>query len=189
MNDAITRYEFDGNKIPKNVNDEFMNMTTEQIREAMDLGRSSMVTVLFNLTNDFNKASAIRAHSAFLGNDVYLVGKRRLDRRGTVGAHHYNDIYHTPDFDILYDLLRSEGYAIWAVDNTPELNPQTVAKADFPEKVAFIYGEETNGVPFEVAQKCDGVLYIPQPGAMPRSINVSQAAAVIMYEYNRRFGA
>jgi 23S rRNA (guanosine2251-2'-O)-methyltransferase len=58
-------------------------------------------------------------------------------------------------------------------------------KADLPAKCAIVLGNEGAGVSRLVADLCDGALSIPMAGHVD-SLNVSAAAAVLMYEYRRR---
>lgn len=185
MTIELLQYDDSGNT-PTNIESRFAGMTTAQIREVMDSDRSPMVNVCMNLTSDFNKSSVIRAHSAFLGSDVYIVGKRRYDRRGTVGAHHYVPIFHSETLAPVVDKLHEDGYTVFAVDNTPEFNPVPVYDAALPAKSAFIYGEEQAGLSVDDVALCDSAIYIPMYGGVPRSLNVAQAAAVMMGEYCRR---
>ena len=159
---VISEITYKGNQKPYNVHDYLRNLSVEEINSFLDKDRSPMVSVCLNLTNDFNKASIIRAANAFLGSEVYMIGKRRYDKRGAVGTYHYEHIKHCSEF-----------------------NPQNVYDAEIPEKVAFVYGEEGSGIPADIIKECDMMLYIPQYGSV-RSLNVSQAAAVMMSEYNRR---
>lgn len=183
---TIERKMFEDNgRIPVNVLDKFHNLTTEQVRNALESGRSPMVSVCMNLTHDFNKSSVIRAHNAFLGGDLYLVGKRSFDRRGTVGMHHYENIFHADNLEEVVEKLRENSYTVFAVDNTPEFDPHVVYDVEIPERSAFVYGEEQRGLSKDSVDLCDTSVYIPQYGCV-RSMNVSQAAAVMMSEYNRR---
>lgn len=179
-------YTFDNSGMTsKNVMDDFINMNTDCIREELDKGRSQMISVCMNLTSDFNKASVIRSNNAFLGNEVILVGKRRFDRRGTVGTHHYENIVHSYDIDEVFEYLRINDYTTFAVDNTPSLNPEVIYDVYMPEKSAFFYGEEQQGLSEEIASRCDKAIYIPQYGSV-RSVNVASAASIVMSEYTRR---
>ena len=182
---VISEITYKGNQKPYNVHDYLRNLSVEEINSFLDKDRSPMVSVCLNLTNDFNKASIIRAANAFLGSEVYMIGKRRYDKRGAVGTYHYEHIKHCAEFGPVAEHLRQNGYTLVAVDNIPEFNPQNVYDAEIPEKVAFIYGEEGSGIPADIIKECDMMLYIPQYGSV-RSLNVSQAAAVMMSEYNRR---
>jgi len=182
---AITAFDYSTDRVATNVQEQFLNMEAAQIREALEGDRSHLVNVCMNLTSDFNKASVIRASNAFLCRETIIVGRRKIDRRGTVGMHHFELIKHADTLEEVIEYLHDEGYTVYAVDNTAELHPKSVYNAILPSKSAFVYGEEQQGLTLEQASLCDGALYIPQRGAA-RSLNVSQAAAVMMGEYTRQ---
>lgn len=54
-----------------------------------------------------------------------------------------------------------------------------------PADVAFIVGSERDGLSNALLQQCDMVVYIPVPGPT-RSLNVSHAAAVALFEWQRQ---
>ena len=99
--------------------------------------------------------------------------------------HHFEVMKHADSLEEGVEHLHSEGYTVYAVDNTPALQPAVVYDVELPEKSAFVYGEEQRGLALEEAALCDAAIYIPQRGAV-RSLNVAQAAAVIMAEYTRQ---
>ena len=169
----------------RNVKDEYRSMFNDEISADIDTKRVPMVSVCMNLTSDFNKASIIRANNAFAGSDVIIAGKKKFDRRGTVGSHHYEHLRHHNDVNVIIDALKEDGYTLFAVDNTPEFNPQVIYDFKFPQKSAFFYGEEQKGLDTDVVAQCDHCIYIPQFGSV-RSINVAQAASVVMSEYSRQ---
>lgn len=169
----------------RNVIDYYAAWETVAIRDDLDSKRSPLVNVCMNLTNDFNKSTVIRNNNAFCGRKVVLVGKRRLDKRGTVGTHHYEYIEHSIDIAPVITALKDEGYIVYAVDNIEGYEPQCVYDADLPEKTAFIYGEEMLGLSADVIEMCDGMLYIPQQGSV-RSLNVGTVSGIMMSEYARR---
>lgn len=53
-------------------------------------------------------------------------------------------------------------------------------------KSAFVYGSECDGLPQEIIDKCDEMIFIRQDGSI-RSLNVAQAAACVCCEYSRRY--
>lgn len=186
---SITKYAV-ANEIDStnaNVIELYKSWTTEEIRADLQENRSSMVNVCMNFTSDFNKSSTIRSSNAFLGRAVYIVGKRRYDRRGTVGMHHYENVYHAETLLEVIELLKSDGYTVLAVDNQEQYSPVSLWDAELPEKTAFVYGEEQRGLAAEEIELCDGMVFINQRGAV-RSLNVAQAAACVMSEYVRRHG-
>lgn len=184
-------YEFDdtGNT-PTNVADEFVGMTTEEIRRKVEDSAGESITICMNLTSDFNKSAILRTHTALGGSDFYIVGKRRFDRRGTVGTHHYSPVHHALTLRPVIDELHARGYTVYAVDNVPAFEPTPVWDVSFPDRSAFLFGEERNGLSPESVEECDRSAFIPMNGIAPRSLNVGHAAAIIIGEYARqhRFG-
>jgi tRNA G18 (ribose-2'-O)-methylase SpoU len=53
------------------------------------------------------------------------------------------------------------------------------------QKVAFILGNEINGVDQDVIDVCDGVIEIPQTG-YKHSLNISIAAGIVSWEVYRQ---
>ena len=76
-----------------------------------------------------------------------------------------------------------EGKTIVAVETAD--NATCVYDTELPENVAFIVGSESHGLSDELLSQCDMVVYIPVPGPT-RSLNVSHAAAVALFEWQRQ---
>lgn len=82
-----------------------------------------------------------------------------------------------------YDSLRKEGFKIYATHL--DTGYKNLYNVDLTEKVAIVMGNEHRGVSDEAAELADGLIYIPMHG-MVQSLNVSVAAAVILYEAKRQ---
>lgn len=183
----------------RNVVDEFKGMSDDFIRLELQKRRTPMVSVALNLSHDFNKSACMRAHNAHAGKEFIFLNKpneqipdstegtKRWDKRGSVGAYNYESVRHLSItyWKELFEELRADGYTIYAVDNTVGYNPKPIYDAVLPERSAFIYGEEGLGISAEMIEACDEMIYIPQFGSV-RSLNISQAAATVMYEYSRQ---
>ena len=155
-----------------------------------------MITVLQNLTHDFNKATAVRNHNAFSGREIVFLnpdnpmdsnnpeGAKKWNKTGAVGAQHYEHISHHRilDYQELFDQWHAEGYVIYAVDNTPGYELHNVFQVEFPKKSVFLFGEEQIGLADELIKAADQMIYIPQTGSV-RSLNVSVAHGVIAALY------
>ena len=76
-----------------------------------------------------------------------------------------------------------EGKTIVAIETAD--NATCIYDTPLPENVAFIVGSERNGLSDELLRQCDMVVYIPVPGPT-RSLNVSHAAAVALFEWQRQ---
>ena len=64
-------------------------------------------------------------------------------------------------------------------------NATCIYDTPLPENAAFIVGSESHGLSEELLKQCDLVVYIPVPGPT-RSLNVSHAAAVALFEWQRQ---
>jgi tRNA G18 (ribose-2'-O)-methylase SpoU len=80
--------------------------------------------------------------------------------------------------------LKERGYKVLAIEQT-EGSIMLDQYGDKHLPTAFVFGNEVDGVTDEVIQVCDGVIEIPQWG-MKHSLNISVAAAVVMWEFVRK---
>ena len=184
----ITQYSFgmDYQGSNRNVKDIYKNWANEEIRADLQGNRSEMVHVFQNLQQDFNKASAIRSHNAFLGKEIYIVGRKRFNKMGCVGTNHYETAFYAETLKEVIDKLHNEGYTVFAVDNIIDYHPENLFDVQFPIKSAFVYGEENAGLSLDDIELCDRMIYIQQYGSV-RSLNVASAASIIMYEYTKQY--
>lgn len=185
----ITQYSFGLNTHASknnNVKDIWKTWSCEEIRADLQPNRSAMINICQNLTSDFNKGTIIRSHNAFLGKSVYMIGKRKYDKRGAVGTYHLETVYHADTFEEVFTLLKSQGYLILAVDNIEKYNPIALNKIRLPYSTAFVYGEENAGLDEKTIKMCDAMVYIKNIGSV-RSMNVGCAASCCMYEYSKQW--
>jgi len=82
-----------------------------------------------------------------------------------------------------YQKLHEEGYAIYATHL--EEAAKGPYEIDMTKKIAFVVGNEHEGVSMEAARLADGIIQIPMFG-MIQSLNVSVATAVILFEAVRQ---
>ena len=76
----------------RNVIDKYKSMTDDQIREDLSKNKNPIAVCMEHWNGDFNIATLIRNANAFNVEKVFYLGKKKIDRRGTVGTHHYVDI-------------------------------------------------------------------------------------------------
>ena len=76
-----------------------------------------------------------------------------------------------------------EGKTIIAIETAD--NATCIYDTQLPEDVAFVLGSESHGLNENLLAQCDTVVYIPVPGPT-RSLNVSHAAAVALFEWLRQ---
>ncbi len=75
------------------------------------------------------------------------------------------------------------GKSIVAIETTDDAT--CIYDTQLPADAAFIVGSESQGIREELLNQCDMVVYIPVPGPT-RSLNVSHAAAVALFEWQRQ---
>jgi TrmH family RNA methyltransferase len=80
------------------------------------------------------------------------------------------------------NLLKKEGYSVIATDVR---NGRGVWEMEWPQKLALLMGNEAWGIPEEEEGLADEVVSVPVFGRA-ESLNVAAAAAVILYEVERR---
>lgn len=88
------------------------------------------------------------------------------------------------------DHLHDRGFRIWAAHPGDEgASPEQAAldyrEVDYTQPVALLFGQEKDGVTEQALERVDGRLVIPMEG-MVASLNVSVAAALVLYEARRQ---
>ena len=115
----------------------------------------------------------------FLGNeDEHRLGKVR---RAAASSRDNIRWYFSEESDLRK--IVPEGKQIVAIETAD--NASCIYDTQLPENVAFIVGSESHGLSEELLAQCDMVVYIPVPGPT-RSLNVSHAAAVALFEWQRQ---
>jgi len=79
-----------------------------------------------------------------------------------------------------------EDYRIVAFETVPDAT--NIYEYTFPEKVAFIVGNEVNGISDRLLELAHDKVYIPVPGVIS-SLNVSHSLAVAVFEWLRQMNS
>ena len=169
----------------RNVIDHYHYWKHEAIIADLDAKRNNFTVICSNLYNDFNIATVIRNANAFLAKKVVLYGAKQYDRRGTVGTHHYTHFKHTKTLSELDDEIKSirdsnTSVKIIGIDNIPGASPINSYTWDSNTHYILVFGQEQVGLPQELIDICDDILYIKQYGSV-RSLNVGTASGIAMY--------
>lgn len=178
-----------------NVRDEYKGLSFEQLRSICHKEQLPFAACILNITGELNVGMIIRSASLLGAQKIFLIGRRKYDKRSTVGAQHYLDVERidgldTPtsiDSDLVINKIQQEGYDPVAVEGPNQYQtPVNVRDIDwwneFPDSPpCLIFGSESDGIPGRVLQKCRMTVCIQQFGVL-RSFNVSSAASIVMYE-------
>ena len=168
-------------------NDELLRKTPEEFKEAL---KTPLILVLDNVRSLNNVGSVFRTADSFLLESVYLCGitgtppnkdiqKTALGATDTVHWKHFNNTLEA------VAELKKIGFKVYAIEQAEHSLMLHNFKMEKNFKVAFILGNEINGVAQEVIDACDGVIEIPQTG-FKHSLNISIAAGIVSWEVYRQ---
>jgi len=171
-----------------NVADVYKNNSYQKNVEICRKDRLPFSVGTINITGELNVGMMIRSACLFGAEKFYTFGRKKYDKRSTVGAENYLDIVQytyddpmTADESILYDLkqLQNKHQIILCETDGSELGADhNWEKFDSP---LFLFGSESFGIPENISQEFIKVS-IPQRGVL-RSFNVSAAMNIIIWDY------
>jgi tRNA G18 (ribose-2'-O)-methylase SpoU len=142
--------------------------------------------VLDNIRSMNNVGSMFRTSDAFLVKTMYLCGitacpPHRDITKTAIGAEnsvHWE--YHKNTMDVIQQ-LKNEGYFIYAIEQA--IGSVSLRDIEYPNQpIAFVMGNEIDGVQQEVIDNCDACLEIPQLGTK-HSFNVAVTCGMILWDY------
>ena len=163
-------------------------LTVEEFKEQAKL---PLVLVLDNVRSGLNVGSIFRTADAFTVQKVLLCGitaqpPHREILKTALGSTDSVEWTYFQDTMAGIRALKSEGYLVFAVEQTSD----KVWLQDFTpqpgQKYAFVFGNEVEGVDEQALALCDGVVEIPQFGTK-HSLNVAVAAGIVVWEVARKW--
>ena len=167
----------------RNVIDRYKNWSTESIRRDLQRTANPFAVCMEHWQGDFNISTLIRNANAFNAEKVYYLGKKKYDRRGTVGTHHYVDLVFLAG-GVSELVALKEKYTLVGIENNTS-NTCMLGKFDWlalKKPPLMIFGEEGVGLTAETLKIVDYCIEIPQYGSV-RSLNVGTSSGILMYEY------
>jgi 23S rRNA (guanosine2251-2'-O)-methyltransferase len=150
-------------------------------------GNHSLLVVLDGVEDPHNLGAILRTADAAGANGVVIPDRRAAAVTGTVtkasaGASEHLPIAKVTNISRSIEDLKENN--IWTV-GLDELAAQTYDSLDYNMDCALVLGGEGKGLHDLVKRKCDFLVSIPMLGKVP-SLNVSVAAAVVLYEVVRQ---
>lgn len=147
---------------------------------------SGPIVLLDNVRSAYNVGSIFRSADCFGISKIFLCGitcdiEHRDVQKTALGAEISVPSDRTSDIKILIASLKTLQYKIIGVEQTHNSIPLQDFRFE-DEKIAFILGNEVEGVSEDALSLCDFVIEIPQNGAK-HSLNISNAAAIVFYSF------
>jgi len=149
-----------------------------------------IIVVLENIRSAYNVGSVFRTSDAFLIEAIYITGysarpPHKEIKKTALGAEESVSWQHFANAGAAIDVLRNEGFKVYAVEQVESSTLLQNLRWDANEKIAVVFGNEVTGVEQSTIALCDGTIEIPQLG-MKHSLNIATAAGVVLWELVRR---
>lgn len=153
----------------------------------------SNILILPNIRSAINVGAIFRTADAVGIDKIFLVGctPRPTDQFGRIkkdiaksalGAETWIPWEYKKSLPAIISKLRREKYKIVALEqNKKSIDYRKYKK---PQKMAFILGEEVNGIDKNILKKCDKIIEIPMYGKK-ESLNVSVACGIALFRIMR----
>lgn len=154
------------------------------------MAKNESITILHNIRSAQNVGAIFRTADAAGMSKIYLTGytpaptdrfgrERRDVAKAALGAEKTILWESISDVGPLLGKLKKEGYQIVAVEQDKHRGEdyKNVSQSD---KMAFVLGNEVEGLPKEVLDECDTIAEIPMKGKK-ESLNVSVAFGIAVF--------
>jgi 23S rRNA (guanosine2251-2'-O)-methyltransferase len=156
------------------------------LRRAAGMSGRSVIVLLDEVSDPHNVGAVLRSASAFGALAVVLTVHRSPPAGGALAKAASGALERVPLVRVVnlaraLDRLKEAGFWVCGLDETAE---QTLASLDLGERVALLLGSEGAGMRRLVRERCDHLARLPV-GSRQSTINVSNAAAVALYELMR----
>jgi tRNA G18 (ribose-2'-O)-methylase SpoU len=174
---------FDANT-KRNVTDQLAWAKREDILKIINENKIPISLLLVNIERDNNIGNIIRSANTFGVEEILIYGRKKFDRRTSVGAEFFMQFRHIRFIEEL-EPLKQEFDIMLGLEQTP--NSVELHSYEWPQnaKILIAIGHEGSGLPSEVLNLCDNTLEIEQYGTT-RSLNVSVATGIVLYDYRMK---
>jgi 23S rRNA (guanosine2251-2'-O)-methyltransferase len=147
-----------------------------------------LILILDGVTDPRNLGAALRAADGAGASGVVIpkdraVGVTAAAVKASAGASEHVPVARETNLRRAIDRMKAAGVWVYAA----EVGGTAYTGLDLAGPVALVFGSEGRGVRRLVREGCDGAVSIPMLGAVG-SLNVSVAAAVLLYEARRQRG-
>ena len=172
-----------------NVADEYKDNTVEENRERCRKDSLPFSIAAMSVAGDLNIGMMMRTASLLGARDFFIFGRKKYDKRSTVGAQNYINVHQSPmDVKSLHEVCQDTEYQPVFIDQGGLNLPLTEGEWDrMPTKPMFVFGSESDGIPEDIMYTFPyaPIISIPQHGVL-RSYNVAAAMSIVTWEATRR---
>lgn len=150
------------------------------------LKQPGLILLLDKIEDPQNFASIIRSSECAKINGIVITKNHSALVTDSViktstGAAFHTNIAKVTNLNDCITKLKENNYFIYALD----MDGENIYKSNLTGNIALLVGSEGFGVTKSYKKNCDGTVCIPMRGNV-NSLNVSNATAIAIFEYNRQ---
>lgn len=167
----------------RNITERFKGLSDDEVKNTLAESSVPLVALLNNSIRDFNWGTVVRNANGFNISEIRFCGRKKYDRRGTVGAHHYSNVTYDPSLEDSIKELQSQGYKVVAAEYDERFPMTSLNEYQWNEKSVIVFGEEGVSLDTDILELVDDIVYIPMHGSV-RSFNVGVASGIFFNSYS-----
>ncbi len=161
-------------------------MAVDDVLATAAAGETAVLLVLDEITDPRNVGAILRSAAAFGASGLIVTRHNAANETGALakaasGALDRVPIAEAPNLRRTLEQLKEAGFWCLGLDHPA---PQAIGRDLPPAKTAWVLGAEGKGLRQLTARSCDALVEIPIAEGM-ESLNVSNAAAIALYEWSR----
>jgi tRNA (guanosine-2'-O-)-methyltransferase len=160
-----------------------------RVRAVLDRRQPDLTVLMEEVQVPRNLAAILRSADAvgvLEAHAVWAGGRLKLSRPASGGTRKWVPVRRHPTLDAALAHLAAGGFRVLAAHPAP--GAADFREVDYTRPTAILVGTEETGVSEAAARRADGWIAIPMEG-MGTSLNVSVAAALILFEAQRQRAA
>jgi len=151
--------------------------------------RTPITIILPDIRSAMNVGAILRTADGIGAEHVYLTGYTATPEhpkvaKTSLGAEDSVSWSYAKDTQELIRKMKTEGYQIVGLELTQAAIKIWDVSFEFP--VALVVGNEIHGIPLEIQDLCDQVVYLPMLGTK-ESLNVATSTGIAAYEILRQY--
>lgn len=156
------------------------------LEDSLNSPKLPVIIILDEVRSMHNVGAAFRTADAFGIESIYLCGftpapPHRDIRKTALGAEESVRWLHFQNIEEAIHSAKEKGYSIVAVEQAHGSTALNNVHSNSGTPVAYIFGNEVDGVSNSALALCDDCIEIPQQGAK-HSLNVSVSIGVVLWE-------
>lgn len=162
--------------------------TVKEIISDISTTTNKVILVANEIEDTHNLGAIVRTFIALDGKGIILTGRKSTGVNSTTIKTSAGSIFHAKfarasNCINVINELKKNNFWIVGTDITP--SSESLFKIDLPDQIAFVIGNEHEGLGPLIKKNCDFLINIPISEKVD-SLNVSVAFGILLYEYIRQ---